>query len=209
MKVRKIRIYVKGKRFDYPDYVVSRSGRVFRWTDGMNTWKGREINVKYFKKNEYPVVSIWDLKFKMTHKIRLHVIVAHTFLGKPPLEKEINHKDGVKRHCYVSNLEYLTRNENIKHSYDHGLRVSPMKGLTGDKCPHARMSTNKADEARRLFYAEKFSIEEIAKKFIVSISLIDKIIRGLNWNCEGLSVEQLKRKALRINNAQTKACRRS
>lgn len=197
MKVRKVRLYVKGKMRYFSDYVVSRSGRVFRWSDGKGTWKGREINVKYFSGNEYPIVSIWDYNLKKTHKIRLHSIVAHTFLGRPPKGKEINHKDGIKKHCHLSNLEYVTRAENTKHAYDAGLLVSPMKGLKGDLCPVSRMSSKKVDMVRKMFYCDKIPIEKFAYEFYISVSLVDKIVKGKNWNYEGFSLEELKRRALK------------
>jgi hypothetical protein len=51
----------------------------------------------------------------------IHRLVATTFLPNPENKKEINHKDGNKLNNHISNLEWMTRKENIQHAYDSGL----------------------------------------------------------------------------------------
>ena len=52
---------------------------------------------------------------------RIHRIVADEFLGDHCGKMEVNHKDGNKFNNCVSNLEWCTHKENIKHAVDHGL----------------------------------------------------------------------------------------
>lgn len=52
---------------------------------------------------------------------RVHRLVAACFLGIPNPDHIVNHKDGNKLNNTVSNLEYLTRSENIKHAIRTGL----------------------------------------------------------------------------------------
>lgn len=48
--------------------------------------------------------------------VKIHVAVAHTFLG-PQLETMIiNHKDGNKKNNHLSNLEYISQRENVAHA---------------------------------------------------------------------------------------------
>mmetsp|Transcript_43426 Transcript_43426/g.139579 ORF Transcript_43426/g.139579 Transcript_43426/m.139579 type:complete len:374 (-) Transcript_43426:303-1424(-) len=48
----------------------------------------------------------------------VHRLVARAFVGPPPGDDlDVNHKDGNKDNNHVNNLEYMTRSENIKHSY--------------------------------------------------------------------------------------------
>ena len=53
---------------------------------------------------------------------RVHRMVAQHFLPNPDNMKEVNHKDGNKDNNHVSNLEWCTRSNNVKHSFDTGLK---------------------------------------------------------------------------------------
>lgn len=53
----------------------------------------------------------------------VHRLVANAFLPSAVLESnEINHKDGNKRNNRAKNLEWVTSQYNLQHSYDLGLR---------------------------------------------------------------------------------------
>ena len=54
--------------------------------------------------------------------LTVHRLVALAFIANPNSYKEINHEDGDKQNNYFSNLRWCTRGENIKHSWDNGLR---------------------------------------------------------------------------------------
>lgn len=52
----------------------------------------------------------------------IHRLVAEYFLQNPECKKEVNHKDGNKQNNSVQNLEWVTRSENMFHSYRLGLK---------------------------------------------------------------------------------------
>ena len=49
----------------------------------------------------------------------LHRLVAQTFIENPLQLKEVNHKDGNPYNNEASNLEWITRQENMKHFHEN------------------------------------------------------------------------------------------
>ena len=65
-----------------------------------------------------------DLRKNNVRKIKpIHRLVAETFIPKSNGYSEVNHKDGNKKNNNINNLEWVTRAENIKHSYATGLHI--------------------------------------------------------------------------------------
>lgn len=54
----------------------------------------------------------------------VHVLVALAFIPNPDNLPEVNHKDGVKYHNWIENLEWSTTQDNALHSYRELGRVS-------------------------------------------------------------------------------------
>lgn len=60
-----------------------------------------------------------DGKYK---NLSVHRLIATHFLENPNSYEQVNHKDGNKLNNDISNLEWCTRSQNIKHMYDMGLK---------------------------------------------------------------------------------------
>ena len=58
----------------------------------------------------------------------IHRLVAIAFIPRIEGKDVINHKDGNGGNNHVSNLEWCTYGENLKHAYDNGLRPLPYGG---------------------------------------------------------------------------------
>ena len=68
-----------------------------------------------------------------------HVLVALAFIGIPPSSlHEVNHKDGNKLNNHFSNLEWVTKSENIRHADRTGLRKMPHGK---DHCMHGKVGS--------------------------------------------------------------------
>lgn len=77
-------------------------------------------------------INVWGYEGVVLYKNGIgkrhtvHRLVANAFINNPDNKKEINHIDGNKLNNCVSNLEWCTRSENMKHSYRTGLEKTPI-----------------------------------------------------------------------------------
>jgi hypothetical protein len=107
-------------------YEVSNLGRVRRIGRAAKTGAGRGGGIGRIRKLQptpegYLHVVLWkDGKPKAR---QVHGLIAEAFLGPAPPGHEPNHEDGDKHNNRASNLEWVTRPENMKHAYATGLRV--------------------------------------------------------------------------------------
>ena len=67
----------------------------------------------------YVMVQLTNGKYK---NCRVNRLVAHAFIPNPDDLPEVNHIDGNKENNHVSNLEWVTHSQNVKHSFDTGIR---------------------------------------------------------------------------------------
>lgn len=89
----------------------NKSGRVLRNVNKT----GGYININLIRKGKF-------------RSVKLHILVAETFLGKKPFKgAEVNHRDLNKQNNCASNLEWVTRSENVAHAIKH--HPNMLKGM--------------------------------------------------------------------------------
>jgi len=93
-------------------YAVSSDGRVFT----CNKELAQHV------KNQYLTVH-FSVSGKRISKT-VHRLVAEAFIPNSEGKPQINHKDGNKLNNNLSNLEWATAKENMRHAFDTGLKVA-------------------------------------------------------------------------------------
>lgn len=111
----------------------------FIWNDSFVVFEDGRI----FKRLDPPVSSGGYKFVRIGDKSHpLHRVIASAFIPNPENKPEVNHIDGNKANNAVSNLEWVTRTENMKHAKENGL----CKGRKSKNRPLAR---NKIRERRK------------------------------------------------------------
>lgn len=100
-------------------YEVSSFGRVRSLDRKVKSTKGHTVRVKGHMKSPTPnkdgYLMLHLRKNKKNKFYSVHRLVALNFLGAS-IKREVNHKDGDKKNNHVSNLEWVTHKENMRHS---------------------------------------------------------------------------------------------
>lgn len=104
-------------------------------------------------------------------QIPLHRLVAQAFFPESYAENlVVNHIDGNKQNNFASNLEWVTQQENIQHSYDNGFQPKCVCTYKG------KFTTEQREEIKRFWDNNEKSKREIAKMYNVSHTCINDII---------------------------------
>lgn len=142
-------------------------------SDGHIKNKKRNLMVReYLGKDGY-------LRVQLHGKTMLiHRIVATVFIPNQKKALEVNHKDGNKQNNSISNLEWVTRSENLCHAYKMGLKSS--KGtrnsrhkLTEKDVEYIRHNYIKGDKT--------YGAIALSKTFGVAHQTICAVVSGQNW----------------------------
>lgn len=110
----------------------------------------------------------------------VHRMVAETFIPNPAGKPQVNHIDGDKLNNDVSNLEWCTAGENIRHALETGLRVMP----AGEDASNARLTADQVLEIRRR-YADGSTQSDLSAEFGVGQPSIHRIVSGKEWMSVG------------------------
>ena len=93
---------------DYPLYSVSTHGRIMKNSN-------RKIMKPSLKPNGYMSINLFTSDGRRKKEL-VHRLVAITFIPNDEHLPEVNHIDGVRDNNVLSNLEWVSRRENIAKS---------------------------------------------------------------------------------------------
>ena len=105
---------------EYPRHQISNFGRVKTYDEQKDHYLYRLTMVRL--KDGYPIVTLG--KNGSRYHVKIHRLVAKAFIPNPDNLPEVNHKDGNKTNNNISNLEWMTQLDNIKHAKENNLYKS-------------------------------------------------------------------------------------
>lgn len=147
---------------------VTKDGRAY------NLITGRELS-KPRKCDCYRKLSWQHPKTKKIIQIQLHRIVWAYFNGIPDSSLVINHIDGNKQNCALSNLELVSVKENNYHARTNNLVYIPR----GEERDNAKFSDDDVCYVRKLYAKNKFiTVKDIAEKYNCSKCIVSAMLKG-------------------------------
>jgi hypothetical protein len=162
-------------------YEVSNLGRVRRVGKAARTGKGRgggatigKIKTGHVTQFGYVQVVLWaDGKAEAR---QVHRLVAEAFHGRRPPGHEPNHKDGNKQNNFDTNLEWMTRSDNMRHAYANGLRERKAVAKSGEAHHNATLTDEQVAHIRARF--KRGAGPALAREFSVNHATIYRIVKG-------------------------------
>lgn len=148
----------------YP-YFITDDGRVYS-----------ELTNKYLAtvldKNGYVKVRLMSTDGKR-HRYSVHRLVMENFKPRSDMSTlQVNHINGDKTNNYLSNLEWVTCQENIQHAMENNLRAE----INGA----AKLTVEQVQEIIQLLLDGKTNIE-IGQRYGVHEDTIGRIRRKKSW----------------------------
>lgn len=145
-------------------YLISNYGEV-------KTIKNLKTRKPSFTKGYFIVILCKNSK---TRCIKIHRLVAMTWIPNPKNLPQVNHIDCDKLNNYYLNLEWCTQQENVNHAKANNLLK------TGEQNGNNHLTISQVKRIKNL-YSQGASYKEILKEVPTSKSTIYHITSGQQW----------------------------
>ena len=161
------------KPIEFADgYYVSNLGRI------KSTRRNRELILKLsHTKDGYVKCGITI--HGSSCRFRVNRLVAEAFIPNLENKPTVNHKDGNKDNNRASNLEWMTRSEQMEHAYSLGLK-KPMRGTSHSK---SKLTEEDVRWIRQHYKArdKEYGMFALAKRFNVGSCCIKRAVNGITY----------------------------
>lgn len=126
----------------------------------------------------------------------IHRLVAENFLPSHGENLVVNHVDGCKFNNHVSNLEWCTQQENVKHAVSVGLQGS------GEESPRALLTNEQVEWCREVYKPrdKEFGGAALARKLNATEMVIHTAVHGDCYKPAGGQTHKKKQKKERLPN---------
>lgn len=155
---------------NYEKYSIDEYGNVYS--------KNKQLKSNIDKRG---YLRVWLYKNKIRKEMPIHRAVAISFLGYKE-NLTVNHKDGNKLNNHISNLEWISNADNIRHSFINNIR--PKETMGKRKNNVYAVSLENQTQIICAFETGLFNKTELAKEFNCHRSTIRRILN--NYNNEAL-----------------------
>jgi len=132
-----------------------------------------KIRNSFKRKDGYIGIQLYN---KKVLNFQLHRLLAEAFIPNPENKPYINHIDSNRENNDLLNLEWVTHEENVKHSYQSGYASNK-----GSKNGFSVLTEEKVLEIRNKRISEKLSYQKLAELYNVSYGCIAGIIQRKSW----------------------------
>lgn len=175
------------------EYQVSNFGRIKSVGRTIITSNGKQYylpeRILKLRKSDCGYIRVGLWKAQRAFYKSVHRLVAEAFIPNPENKPQVNHKDGNKNNNKVSNLEWSTCSENLKHKFCVLGYKSWMFNKKGKDCAFSKIILQIKDGE---VIAEFYGAAEAQRKTGIDNSSIHKACRhkyktagGYQWTYKG------------------------
>jgi len=147
-------------------YSITNTAKVYSWR--------KKLFLKPVKqKKGYLTVGLYKNKKCTIHL--LHRLMAECFIENTDNKPMVNHKDLDKTNNQLSNLEWVTAAENIRHACSFHL-------TSGEKNGNSKLTKEQILQIRNKYQFRKYTYEKLSQEYGVMKHYIGRIIKKKVWS---------------------------
>lgn len=151
-------------------YLLTEDGKVYSQST-------RKFLSTHLDKDGYEKVRLICADDKR-HTFSVHRLMMENFYPRDDMKLlQVNHIDGNKLNNHISNLEWCTCEENIRHAIDHNLRALQC----GEYNPASKLTEQQVKDIIILLQSKKYSGAEIDRMYGLCKDYSNSIRRKERW----------------------------